>query len=80
MKITVDIDCTPKELRSFFGLPDLEPLQQEIMAQMQRRASEGLSAEDLQQMMSGWMTGASTGMEQFQKLVQAAMTTAKPKS
>jgi len=29
MKITLDIDCTPEELRSFFGLPDVRPMQEE---------------------------------------------------
>lgn len=37
MKITVDIDCTPAEMRAFFGLPDVEPMQQAIMDQMQER-------------------------------------------
>ncbi len=25
MKVSVDIDCTPEELRTFFGLPDVQP-------------------------------------------------------
>ncbi len=27
MKITVDIDCTPEEARAFFGLPNVQPMQ-----------------------------------------------------
>ncbi|GEQ97505.1 hypothetical protein JCM17844_11420 [Iodidimonas gelatinilytica] len=73
MKISVDVDCTPKELRTFFGLPDVEPLQEEILAQMKRRASEGLSPEDMQNLMSAWMTGATTGMEKLQKMMFSAM-------
>ena len=30
MKITFDIDATPQELRTFFGLPHIEPLQNEM--------------------------------------------------
>jgi hypothetical protein len=31
MKVKIEIDLSPKELRSAFGLPDLEPLQREMM-------------------------------------------------
>ena len=26
MKIKLDIDCTPEEVRQFFGLPEVKPL------------------------------------------------------
>ena len=35
MKITVDIDCTPEEARHFFGLPDVKPMQDALMQQIQ---------------------------------------------
>ena len=31
MKITIDIDITPEELRSFLGLPNVEKLQQQML-------------------------------------------------
>ena len=31
MKITVNVDCTPEEARSFLGLPDVQPLQAAVM-------------------------------------------------
>ena len=31
MKVTVDIDCTPEEARTFFGLPDVKPMQKAMM-------------------------------------------------
>ena len=31
MKIKFDIEVTPQELRAFLGLPDVEPLQQELI-------------------------------------------------
>ena len=31
MKITVDVDVTPEELRQFFGLPNIEGLQEEML-------------------------------------------------
>ncbi len=42
MKIIVTIDSTPEEMRTFFGLPDLGPLQQEWLAQVQARLRQGM--------------------------------------
>ena len=36
MKITIDVDITPEELRSFIGLPNVESLQQEMLNRAQQ--------------------------------------------
>jgi len=64
MKITIDIDCSPKEAREFLGLPDIEPLQQAFMANMQEKMAAGLSNEDMAKMFDLWMT---PGLEQASK-------------
>jgi len=33
MKVTIDVDITPEELRRFIGLPDVENLQKEMLSQ-----------------------------------------------
>jgi len=35
MKITVDVDITPEELRRFLGLPNVEGLQEEMLKMAQ---------------------------------------------
>ena len=37
MKVTIDVDCTPEEARAFLGLPDVQPLQEEMMAALRDR-------------------------------------------
>ena len=37
MKVTMEIDCTPAEARLFFGLPNVEPMQDAVMAQLEKR-------------------------------------------
>jgi hypothetical protein len=37
MKIHLDIDCTPEEARTFMGLPDVGPMQEAVMKEMQDR-------------------------------------------
>ena len=35
MKITIDVDITPEELRSFLGLPNVEKLQELMLSRAQ---------------------------------------------
>ncbi|GAB4576203.1 MAG: DUF6489 family protein [Rhodothalassiaceae bacterium] len=70
MKIKVDIDCTPAEARAFFGLPDVEPLQKSLLADMERRAKEGLKPEEIDALMRQWLSGA----EQVSKMFFSAMS------
>ena len=34
MKVNIEIDCTPLEARQFFGLPDVQPMQAALLAEM----------------------------------------------
>ncbi len=65
MKITVNVDCTPEEARAFLGLPDLKPMQDELMQQMQERMAAGLQAMSPDEMLKAWMP-ALKGFEQMQ--------------
>ncbi len=77
MKIRIDVDCTPEELRAFFGLPDLAPLQAEVLEAMRARLGEGLGAEDMEALMRAWMSGAGAGLEQFRKILLAGLSGGK---
>ncbi len=72
MKITIDIDCSPKEARDFLGLPDIKPLQEAFMANMQDKLTGGLSKEDMDKMFDLWMSPglkqAGQNMEAFQNM------------
>jgi hypothetical protein len=50
LKISMNVDCTPEEARSFFGLPDLRPMQDAMLAQMQaqiQKTAAGLDPETI---------------------------------
>ena len=57
MKITVDIDCTPEEARVFFGLPNVQPMQERLLLEMEQRLRASLQAMSPEAMMQSWMTG-----------------------
>jgi len=41
MKITVNVDMTPQELRAFLGLPNVEPLQEEMVQKLREHMEMG---------------------------------------
>jgi hypothetical protein len=59
MKVKIDIDCTPEEARTFFGLPDLGPLQQEMLKAMQEKMTGAMGAMDPESIMKAWMPGGA---------------------
>ena len=46
MKVTINIDCSPEEARTFMGLPDLGPLQDSMLEQMQTQMQKAVAAMD----------------------------------
>jgi hypothetical protein len=79
MKITVDIDCTPEEARHFFGLPDVKPMQDALMQQIQDRMSANLQAMEPEAMLKTWLPASLQGFEQMQKMFWTQMTNAMGK-
>jgi hypothetical protein len=77
MKITIEVDCTPAEARAFMGLPDVEPLQDEVMKEIQRRVMGALSLTDPQQLLRMWSPLGTQGLEAFQGLMRAATGSSK---
>lgn len=74
MKLTIDIDCTPEEARTFFGMPDVSPLNKMIVDEMTRRARDNIDTlADPERLMAQWMAMSGKGLEQFQTLMGKAM-------
>lgn len=71
MKISVDIDCTPEEARAFLGLPDVRPMQEALMKQIQEQMTASLHAMEPEVMLKTWLPAGVQGMEQMQKMFWA---------
>ena len=68
MKLTVDIDCTPEEARTFFGLPDIKPMQDEMVREMTEKMRAGVNAMDPEQAMRLWLPAGTQAVEQMQQM------------
>ena len=67
MKVTVNVECTPEEARAFFGLPDVKPMQEAVMAQVQEKLMSNIQAMDPETIMRSWNSASMQGMEQLQQ-------------
>ena len=68
MKVTVDIECSPEEARTFLGLPDVQPMQDALMKELQTRLGANLKAMDPEAMIRTWLPAGMQGAEQMQKM------------
>jgi len=73
MKIRVDIDCTPEEARQFLGLPDVRPMQDAVMAQLQEQLQSNLKAMEPEALMKTWLPVSLQGWEQLQRMFWTQM-------
>ena len=74
MKIRLDIDCTPDELRGFFGMPDVKPMQEQLLKEVEERMRANLKALDPETMLKTWMPAGLKGFEQLQEMFLAQMS------
>ena len=68
MKVKLDIECTPEEARAFFGLPDVRPLQEALMPEVEERLRATLKAMDPEAMLKSWLPATLKGFEQLQEM------------
>lgn len=74
MKVNITVEMTPQEARAFLGLPDVAPMQQQMMEEMQARMKAAFDAGDPEGMMRAWVPqlyGEGGGVEAFQKFQKA---------
>lgn len=67
MKVRVEIDATPQELRSFFGLPDVEPMQKEVMEKVRKNMLRALDHYDPTSLMKLYLPPNMPAFETIQK-------------
>ena len=69
MKLNIEIDCTPDELRQTLGLPDLKPMQEAVMARMEAQIMEAAGRFSPDALLRSWMSLVPQTPEQLQEII-----------
>lgn len=68
MKVNIQIEMSPEEVRKVMGMPDVEPMQKELMAKMQEKMNTYVDEiSDPELFMKRIMPMGIQGMDQVQE-------------
>jgi hypothetical protein len=56
MKVNLEIDCTPLEVRQFIGLPDVVPLQTAVMDTLQQQMMSNIEKISAESLIQSWFS------------------------
>jgi hypothetical protein len=80
MKMTIEVDCSPEEARRFLGLPDVSPLNEHLVGEMQKRMDANIAMLAPEELMKSWMSFGAGAQEQFRKLMELGLSGASGKT
>ncbi len=75
MKINIEVDLSPAEARAFLGLPDVAPMQEEVMEEMRKKTVASIKEFDPAnfdpaKMMENYFSLYPKWMEAFGKMAE----------
>ncbi len=68
MKVTINIDCTPLEARQFMGLPDVQPMQAAVLAEMEKRLMAEVARFSPENFMRTWFSEGQQSADWFREI------------
>ncbi len=78
MKVTINVECTPEEARAFMGLPDVRPMQEALMGDLEERLRANIKAMTPEAMVNAWLPATLQGADQLNKMFWAQMQNMMP--
>lgn len=80
MKVKVDIEISPEEVRRLFGLPDVEAFQRQLMEEIRERMRAGVEGYDPLRLFEPYVKGTLASWDLFQRLLLNLSTPAANRS
>ncbi len=80
MKINVELDCTPEEMRTLLGLPDVKDVNKAYVEGVKNAMSGATNIDQLQNLAKNIAPMGEMGMRFFQNLMEAGSSQASSKA
>jgi len=78
MKFKFDVECTPEEARVFIGLPNIAPMQERMLKDLEDKMSENLKNLGPEEMVKTWLPATIQGFSDMQKIFWTQMGVPMP--
>jgi len=72
MKIRVEVEVGPKELREFLGLPDVSGLQQDAIEALSKRLASSKDSLDPMALLRGLVPSGMLSVDEWQRMILKA--------
>lgn len=69
MKINIEIDMTPEEARTVLGMPDIAPMQEELMKQLTDQIRRNVAYIDPELIVKTMVPVGAESLDRFQRLI-----------
>ncbi|HJT40389.1 MAG TPA: DUF6489 family protein [Sphingobium sp.] len=73
MKVTVDVDCTPAEARSFLGLPDVGPIHDKYVKTVLDSFDGITNVEQMETLFKSFSPLGDAGMRLFRQMMDIGL-------
>lgn len=77
MKVNLELDLTPEELRRLFGLPDVSPINDMVVEKLGEQVEKGLDGTLLKNVAQTMVKGGVQGFEAYQSFLGAMFRMSK---
>lgn len=78
MKFNFDIECSPEEARQFLGLPDVTPLHDTMLAEMEKHMKANIAKLDPNELAKSWFANPMAHWQEMQKAFWQQLATQTP--
>ncbi|MGO4870966.1 MAG: DUF6489 family protein [Roseiarcus sp.] len=76
MKVTIEIDCTPIEARQFMGLPDVQPMQAAVLAEVEKKVMAEVAKFSPDGFMRAWFSEGQQSADWFREMFKGVFAQA----
>lgn len=74
MKVSVNVDCTPEEARTFLGLPDLSPVHQKYVDSILGAMDGAGNIEQMNKLIGAFAPMGDASMRLFQQMMDIGLS------
>ena len=78
MKVKFEVECTPDEARQFFGLPDVKPMQDAMMAKLETQMGDAIDKFSPDSLLRSWLSLGPVGVDTMRDMFDRFTKSSRP--